>query len=155
MNEYRESRYPHYCTGELYLFSFTALKLAANQCHHYCVTNFERGPRSSKPCFYRFEDLFFGSCMLRSPNVVVEQIDEKTSVSSTYWVLLKNKVTWQNVLTVATDVNHQVEWPRIRHSKEVTRLRKTDHYFRVNQFTKTHELFKLIINQSSQSSTYV
>ena len=63
-NEYSEKYYPTYMTGALYVFSMSIVHRLAVDCPYLCTgLNPQRyATNKEKPCFWRFEDAFIGSC---------------------------------------------------------------------------------------------
>ena len=59
---YKGETYPPYCTGDFYFFSNSVLHQIVSHCPSHCIH--DRG-ESYDPtrCFWRFEDVFFGSCV--------------------------------------------------------------------------------------------
>ena len=68
--EYSEDTYPPYCGGPLYMFSMPALHEIARDCPHTCIGLDPRDYEENiqKPCFWKFEDTFIGSCAFFTRN---------------------------------------------------------------------------------------
>ena len=70
MTEYPQKFFPFHCTGALSIFSGSLLSEINNICPYHCTglqNNGNFSPNST--CSYKYEDVFFGSCLELVPNI--------------------------------------------------------------------------------------
>ena len=77
--EYSETKWPRYMSGSLYVISMSVVKYLALDCPYHCsgLNPLYSSENSKKPCFWKFEDVFIGSCIFytqRKTNFVAKQV---------------------------------------------------------------------------------
>ena len=89
--EYPMKEYPTYMHGILYVLSMSTVRQLAIHCPYHCIAqdhlNYDKNAK--QPCFWKFEDVFIGSCVkfIRSNTVFVQ----RESFRHVSWTNITNK----------------------------------------------------------------
>ena len=104
---YSENTWPFFCTGALSIYSATIVGKINNLCPYHCIGSKDNSNFSvNSTCFYKFEDVFFGSCIETMPEVFGTVINQSmgmwSPVVSHFWNNLKRM---NDSYLVHTDIN--------------------------------------------------
>ena len=65
-SDYSENFYPEYMIGFFYVLSMSLVQKLATDCPYHCISLSTSKTNLTKPCFWKFEDIFIGSCISHS-----------------------------------------------------------------------------------------
>ena len=90
---YSENFYPEYMIGFVYVLSMSLVQKLAIDCPYHCISLSTSKTNLTKPCFWKFEDIFIGSCISHSQ-------------PGTLWAGKENSVTknnWEDLWFLVTN----------------------------------------------------
>ena len=109
-SEYPEQLWPFYCTGPLSIYSATFLDKINKQCPYHCIGLTDKSNfLANSTCFYKFEDVFFGSCLSTMSNVF------SSGIGKSMWnflIAVRNRRklrSGDNVYVVHTNLNSGIK----------------------------------------------
>ena len=143
LDEYPLKKWPVFCFGALSILSADLVPKIAHSCPYHCVGNTTIANFSfNSTCFYKFEDVFFGSCLATFKDLFVREISKNLGKWSLKYANFRKRKS-NDFFMVHTEMNVNVtkerEIENLTANEILKKIMKTEMALVHNFFTKTNE----------------